>query len=125
MTYCNEELLAVSVGVGGSGQRAQRGEGLHHHCLDYANTCPGPVNQSCRHKPLLLLGVHIDVAWNFDDKEPYCMHIQMLQQTTWHSTSVVLVLEQIAPGSALLVLRVLDRCCAGFANDIADAIQVV
>ena len=41
---------------------------------------------------------------------------------SWHGTRVASVLEQIAPGSALLVLRVLGRCGAGFANDVTDAI---
>ena len=41
---------------------------------------------------------------------------------SWHGTRVASMVEQIAPGSALLILRVLGRCGSGFANDVTDAI---
>ena len=40
----------------------------------------------------------------------------------WHGTQVVSVLNAIAPGSNLQILRVLDGCGTGFASDIADAV---
>ena len=40
----------------------------------------------------------------------------------WHGTKVASVLRAIAPGSELVVLRVLDGCGTGFASDVADAV---
>ena len=41
---------------------------------------------------------------------------------SWHGTRVASIVEQIAPSSRLLILRVLGRCGSGFANDVTDAI---
>ena len=43
-------------------------------------------------------------------------------QSKWHGTHVASVLNAIAPGATLIVLRVLDACGTGFASDIADAV---
>ena len=41
---------------------------------------------------------------------------------SWHGTRVASVVYQIAPEASMLILRVLGRCGAGFANDVTDAI---
>ena len=43
-------------------------------------------------------------------------------KSSWHGTRIVSVVDQIAPAATLVIIRILGRCGAGFANDVTDAI---
>ena len=62
------------------------------------------------------------ITANHETRSPDFTDMGNCTSAEWHGTNVVSVLEAVAPGSKLIVLRVLDACGMGFASDIADAI---
>ena len=62
------------------------------------------------------------ITMNSENRNPNFTDVGDCAQSNWHGVHVVSVLNDVAPGSTLLILRVLDSCGTGFASDITDAI---